>query len=239
MISPVSFTGTYKVDSRNFDSFNSFQKYAHNKEFKTGVSVTYKSKKAEDHESFKSRSINEIILTVPDEMDKDVERYCKRYGINFIKNNSQALASAEQIVSRIADAPKGYKKVDVDVEKLENIAKRQVSNLSGIEYDYNNYYPDSLDDKINGQDEIKATTLFIEPSFMHLNNDEKGINHLRKYVEVFGINGLNDKQIGMSFGRTDDYAQYTYFVLRNMGMKKIPVYVDDKTYKSGKILKLF
>jgi len=85
MITPVAFSGTYKVDSRNLESFNCFQKYAHNKEFKNGVSVTYKSRKAEDHESFKSRNLKEIILTVPDEMDMDVERYCIKHGIEFNK----------------------------------------------------------------------------------------------------------------------------------------------------------
>lgn len=85
MISPVSFTGTYKVNNQNPNSFNAFEKYALNKEFKEGVKITYKMRKAEDFESFKIRNQKEITLTVPDKMDKDVETYCARHGIEFTK----------------------------------------------------------------------------------------------------------------------------------------------------------
>ena len=89
MISPVSFKGTYKVNNKDSKAFAAFEKYALNKEFKPGVSITIKMKKAEDYESFKFRNQQEMTLTVPDNMDLDVEAYCKRYGIEFTKLDNQ------------------------------------------------------------------------------------------------------------------------------------------------------
>ena len=85
MISPITFAGSYKTDNKNQETFKKFEKYAFNKEFKPGVSITYKMRKAEDFESFDYRNQKEIILTVPDEMDSDVEKYCARHGIEFTK----------------------------------------------------------------------------------------------------------------------------------------------------------
>ena len=89
MISPVSFKGSYKVDSKDPKTFAAFEKYALNKEFKPGVSITLKMKKAEDYESFKFLNQKELTLTVPDNMDLDVEAYCKRNGIEFTKLDNQ------------------------------------------------------------------------------------------------------------------------------------------------------
>ena len=44
MVSQISFTGTYKVDNQNPDSFSKFQSYASRKEIQEGVRTIFEDK---------------------------------------------------------------------------------------------------------------------------------------------------------------------------------------------------
>ena len=81
-------------------------------------------------------------------------------------------------------------------------------------------------------DEIPATTLTI--------HDPSGNEDLRRYVNRFGADRLNNEQIFIDFNqKTDDPDHCVYFALRDMGIDKIPVYVDSQSYEAGSILGLF
>ena len=232
MVSSVSFTGTYKVNSQNFDKFSKFQNYALNKELEDGIKTNLKDKfeKKIGSEGFDYKA--EQTLIVPDDMDYDVESFCAVNGISYQKYNTSDLLNTESIISRISNAPQGYKKVNVNVEKLEELAKNQDNNFSHCKYDYNKFYSDTIDTMLRSGDEIPASTLIIHnPS----NNED-----LKKYVDNFGAENLNDGQIMTYFTQsTDDPDHCIYFALKDKGINEIPVYVDKQSYEAGNILGLF
>ena len=232
MISQVSFAGTYKVNNQNPDSFSKFQTYALNKELEDGVKASLKDKII-PRGSFGSFDYKaEQTLIVPDYMDCDVETFCANNGISYKKYDTQDLLNPKSITSRIAYAPKGYRKVNIDVEKLEELAKNQNSNLDHCRSDYDKYYFDSVDTMLRNGDKIPTTTLTIQ--------NPSGNEDLRRYVDRFGANRLNDEQIFIDFNqKTDDPDHCVYFALRNVGIDKIPVYVDSQSYEAGSILGLF
>lgn len=232
MVSSVSFTGTYKVNNQNPKTFSKFQNYALNKGLEDGVKTILKDRiiKRGNHGSFDYMA--EQTLIVPDYMDVDVENFCANNGISYKKYDTKDLLNPKTITSRIACAPEEYKKVNVDVKKLEELAKNQSSNLEHCRSDYDKYYSDSVDTMLRSGDDIPATTLRIL--------DPSGNNDLRRYVDTFGVEHLNDEQIFIDFSqKTDNPDHCVYFALKDMGIDKIPVYVDSQTLEAGHILGLF
>lgn len=232
MTSQVSFTGTYKVNNQDPASFAKFQNYALNKELEPNVKTSLKDEiiKRGNFGSFDYKA--EQTLIVPDYLDIDVETFCANNGISYKKYDTRNLLNPMLITSRIDYAPKGYKKVSVDVEKLEELIKNQNSNLAHCQNVYDKYYSDSVDTMLRNGDSIPATTLIIRNS--------SGNEDLREYVDRFGAENLNNNQIFVTFNqKTDDPDHCTYFALKDMGMNKIPVYVDSQSYEAGVILGLF
>ena len=181
----------------------------------------------------------EQTLIVPDSMDLDVEMYCANRGIKYKKITTGDLLQLESIKSRIEKAPAGYHKVYVDADKLEELSTNQSSNLDYCREMYNKHFSDEVDTIIKSGDKILATTLFINPEEGYFEFG-KGNKHLKKYVETFGVERLNKDQIGLYFAqRTNQPDHCTYFALRDLGMGKIPVYVNNQNLETGKILGLF
>ncbi len=114
----------------------------------------------------------------------------------------------------------------------EELAKNQSSNLDHCRSDYDKYYSDSVDTMLRNGDDIPATTLIIQ--------DPSGNNALRRYVDTFGVEHLNNEQIFVNFNqKTDNPDHCVYFALKDMGINKIPVYADSQTLEAGHILGLF
>ena len=237
MISKVSFGSTYKVSNDNPASFPKFRDFAHqtyalHKELNTGVKIGLKDKFIQNggYDDFIYKA--EQILIVPDSMDIDVETYCANNGINYKKIDTKDLLNPETITSRIAYAPDGYRKVNVDAEKLEELAKKQDSNLKHCRSDYDKYYSDKIDTMLKSGDKIPATTLVIQ--------NHSGNENLSRYVNKFGVNNLNDGQLFIDFNqKTNSPDHCVYFALKDMGINKIPVYVDKQSFEAGNILGLF
>ena len=238
MVSTVSFKGTFKVNNQDPVSFSKFQKFAHqtyaeSKESENGVKIGFKDKfvSKDGFENFDYKA--EQTLIVPDSMDTDVETFCANNGISYKKYETLDLLNPEKITSRIAEAPKGYTKVNVDVEKLKRLAENQDSNIKHCRSDYDKYFSDKVDTMLRCGEVIPVTTLMI---YDHNADNES----LKRYVHRFGVNNLNKNQVFVDFNqRTDNPDHCVYFALKDMGMKKIPVYVDDKSYQAGTILGLF
>ena len=237
MISPISFSSTYKVNNEDPKAFSEFQKYALNKEYKDGVKTYLKDRATRKGMDFKYKA--EQTLIVPDSMDLGVEMYCANRGIKYKKITAEDLLQLESIKSRIRKAPAGYKKVYVDADKLEELSANQSSNLDHCREVYDEHFSDEVDTMIKSGDKITATTLFINPEEGYFSFGE-GNKRLKKYVETFGIERLNKEQIGLFFcQRTNQPDHCTYFALKDLGMDKIPVYVDKQGYEAGRILGLF
>ena len=234
MVSSVSFKGTFKVDNQNSAAFSKFQDYAHkmyavNKELENGVKIGLEDSFIDG--SFKYKA--EQTLIVPDYMDTDVETFCANNGIKYKKYETKDLLNPKNITARIATAPNGYTRVNIDAEKLEKLIKNQDSNIQHCRDDYDKYFIDKVDTMLRCGEKIPATTLMI---YDHNADNEK----LKRYVDRFGVNNLNKNQIFADFNqRTDKPDHCVYFALKDMGINKIPVYVDDKSYEAGKILGLF
>lgn len=231
MISPVSFSGTFKVSNKVQKSFDFFMDYALLQENKEGVQVKL-------HDSMNSKSPYnykaQLSLIVPDSMDADVEMYCLSRGIKFKKYETADLLNIEKIQSRVLDAPEGFKKVYVDTEKLEELAENQESNLEHCRNDYNKYYKQNAEFMLRDGGKISVPELKITPLY------NSGTDGLVRYIETYGIENLNKGQIMLSLHRSTDEPDYClYFALKDLGMKKIPVYADDETYKAGSALGLF
>jgi len=242
MVSAISFTGTYKVNfnNNNPDNFLKFQEYALDKEMREGVKTILKDRivKNGDGENFNYEA--ERTLIVPDNMDIDVETFCANNGISFQKLETNDLLNPKNVVDRIQEPPKGFTKVDIDVEKLEDLIETQNSNLEHCESDYEKYYYDSLDTMLRSGDKIPASTLYINPNNGYIGFRKEGNEILKRYVNMFGVRGLNDKQVGLFFTqRTKNPDHCVYFALKDMGLKKVPIYVNEQSYEAGKILKLF
>lgn len=233
MISSISFKGTYKVNNENMDAFYKFQKYAGSKEFEDGVSTKFRDK-------INKRGINgcydyfaEQTLIVPDSMDNEVETFCANNGIKYTKYETKDLLNPQTIDERIEYPPVGYRKVEVDTEKLEKLIQNQQNNIDHCQSDYNKYYKDKVENMLRDGSSFPATTLTIYPRF-------GSIDDLKHYVDNYGPDRLNENQVIIDFNQeTDNPDHCVYFALRDMGLNKVPVYVDDATYEAGSALGLF
>ena len=229
MVSNISFGSAYKVSSKQngFDKFWDFQNFAAKRQMQKGVQVRF-----EDSFAVKTKQYEAIqTMLVPDSLDKDVEAFCANRGIQFKKINTKEAIQPEAILDRIKNAPKSMRKVTIDAERLFEIAKNQNQNLAHCEKDYYNYYYDKVDFMLKTGDEIPATTLWISPS-------GSKVDDTLDYINTWGADNLNKEQIFVEFNQVeeDDPDHCIFFALKNMGIKEVPVYVNEDTYKLASAL---
>ena len=228
MVSNISFGSTYKVSTmpNGYDKFWDFQKFALNKEMQTGTQVRFNDK----YDSKTKQYSASYTMVVPDSMDDEIETFCANRGIQFKKLNTQEIMQKGAVLLRISDAPKGMRKVKIDAVKLFELAKNQQNNFNYCEKDYYNYYMDNVDFMLKSGEEIPATTLLIHPS-------GSSIDDTLDYINIYGADGLNDNQLFVDFNqRTDNPDHCVFFALKNLGIKEVPMYVDNDTYKLANAL---
>ena len=228
MISRISFGSTYKVSSKanGFDKFWDFQDYANRKEMSDNISTLFRDSFAVKTQQYEAT----YSMVVPDSMDYEIETFCANKGIKFQKLNTKDLMETKSILKRIEDAPRGMKKKNVDVEKLFELAKNQQENISHCKSDYLGYYKGRVDLMFKSGDEIPATTLWIHPA-------DGDVDGAVEYIKRYGADNLNDNQLFVEFNQTTDAPDHcTLFALKNMGVKEVPVYVNEETNKIAKAL---
>ena len=241
MISNISFLGTYKVNSKAQDSiqkFNSFSHYAISKSNPKRGLYTYFKDGFGIHPRNSFGHWEELTLIVPDRMNADVEKFCTDKGIKFKKLENSYLLSPKTIKKRIIPAPEGYTLVDVDVEKLEKLAKNQDSNLEYCQNCYDNFTKRYADFTLKKGNKFFTAALSI--------NGRCGAENLIDYIEKFGIKNFDNDQILVKLARIkisgETYPSPNdslYFALKNLGMKKVPIYVDQESLAIGQKLGLF
>lgn len=172
-------------------------------------------------------------IIAPDNKDGFVETYLANKGINFKKLSTKDLFDKTKIESRVKEPPKDMKLVKVDVEKLDKILQNQSNNIEYCEENYNDYFKDSVDLMIKSGDKIPATTLHINPT-------GESVEDSVDYIHKFGADRLNDDQLILMFNQsTDDPDHCMFFGMKDLGMDKVPVYVNKDTYELGSALGLF
>lgn len=232
MISKISFGSTYKVSDVNNrkGKFEGFQLYAMNKEFTSGAKTQVIS-----HLDKKSPSgcITTCTMVAPDSIDSDIEAYCATNGIKYKKLKKSYLLSEELIEKRIKEAPRGFRKENIKCEKLEHLIGKKNNNIVSLYKDWKQSYGKNLDFKLLTGDDFYATTLQIKPT-------KSSVKEMVGNIEKSGTDKFDINQLSINFNKkTSEDDNFAYFTLRNAGFKKIPVYVDDNTYKIGKALNLF
>ena len=228
MISPISFSSTYIVNGKNPNAFNKFLQYTSDNE-KAGTVTRLYNYRDNSHEG--KRYIEETLIA-PDYMDDDIETYCANNGISYTKLKTEDLLNAKTINQRVKPAKNNYRLVNIYADKLEELASNQNSNIPYCNYEYTTQYHDKIEQMFKSGDAFPTTTLFICPK---MSNKE-----LKKYVENFEAEKPNDEEVMIDFYQsTNEPDHCVYFGLKDLGMDKIPVYVDDSSYEAGKILGLF
>ena len=227
MFSSVSFGSTYKISSLNNRPFeyNKFHLFALKQ-----CDVT----KTDIHrDTYNFEPISTCTVVVPNEKDCDVEEYCQRSGIKYTKHTFNDLLNPANITKRIKQ-PKDNKIIAyADIDKLEQFAANQDSNLRACEKDYYEKYMDSVDYIIKSGDEIPATTLCITPKNNF--NRENAISFIKNY----GTSKLPCMAEMDFLQETDTPSHCMITAFKNLGMRNIPLYVDKNTYQIGQILGLF
>ena len=199
-----------------------------------GVDISSKTETVAKQNRFSiplSKTTTTIIA--PDSKDNLIETFLANKGIKFNKLDTKELLKKNSIESRIENAPKDMKLVHVDSKKLEELISNQDNNIEYCKSNYDDYYKDCVNLMMKSGDKIPATTLYIMPT-------GESADDTVNYIKTFGADRLNDNQISFMFNqRTDDPDHCTYFGMKDVGMDKIPVYVDKDSYKVGSALGLF
>lgn len=219
----ISFGSTYVVKNIHPEKFSKFQSMAHFEEdVNPDKTQFFIESKLEDKKRllFSTKGT----LVAPDNRDSSIESYCAIHGIQYTKHETKDLMNPESIKSRIAEPPKGMKLVEINSKKLEELSRRQDSNLLHCNIDYDNYFKNKLETILKKGDNISVSTLYLTPNG---SSDEDFI----KYVESWGPDLLNSNQLFICLAQnTDEPDQCMYFALKELGMNKIPVYVNEQTH---------
>ena len=229
----VSFGSTFKIKDNN-QNYVSERKMTDFCE-KNDLEYVSKIEVVKPAKSYFDEPIYDIKTSIiaPDTKDSLVEAYLANKGIKFKKIYTKDLLDKSKIESRIKEPPKNMKLVKVDVEKLDKILQNQSNNIEHSGSDYDNYYKDSVDLIIKSGDKIPATTL-------HINATGESTDDTVDYINKFGADRLNDDQLVLMFTqRTDDPDHCMFFGMKDLGMDKVPVYVNNDTYKIGNALGIF
>lgn len=241
MISPISFHGTYKVYNRENEGIQDYFELMNRCEMsgiKTRMDFSDYSKEASIPTVEGKEVISTTTIVAPDAFDKHIEIFCKNAGIKFTRLNQKELLRPENIIGRTTKPKRNdetTKIVLVDAQKLDELSKKQtIGNFHHVEKDYENYFKQDADFSVKSGDEIIVPTLVLS------SDTAGGIKGAIEYVENFGAENLNDNSIFIDLIQmTDDPDHCTYFALKNIGMKKIPVCVDEKTFELGDKMGLF
>lgn len=234
-INSISFGSTYKVKTSTkiasqtvaFHKFEDYclKKASTNHNFQTKYEV-----EAQKEPPYREACVRTLI--VPQYLDGDVEAYCKQNGIRFEKTFAHELLNCNAVSKRIEKAPEGFIKVNIEPYKLLELTETQKGNIKYCKNDYYNFFDDEIEFAILSGDEFPTTTLRIEA-------DKISNKELQEHLEAFGKNSLDEDMIRIDFVRKRAFPDIgVFFALRNIGMDKVPVYMDKNTFMIASALDL-
>ena len=241
MISPIAFHGTYKVYNRQYEGIGDYfelMRRCEDSGIKTKMDFINYSKEGSIPVVDGQEVISTVTIVAPDAYDKHIEAFCKISGIKFKRLNQDELLDHKNIIERTIKEPKDNpttKIVLVNAKKLEELNRKQtIGNYDQVRKDYKKYFKSETDFNLKSGDEIVAPTLFLNP------NMAGGFKGAMEFIDRFGAENLNENSLFVDFVQmTDEPDHCMYFAMKDIGMKKIPVCVDKKTYELGSKIGLF
>ncbi len=224
MISPISFGSVYKIKT---DEKSTIEQRLNTAE----IDVYCKKRRIPYFETsqyavrFPMKSSKySIISTViaPDKKDADLESFMASKGIQYKKYEEADILKPEAVIKRVKNAPKGFRTAIIDSEKLDKILTSQEdNNFRKTREIYQKQNKKETQLLLKSMDEIPASTLYITT----WNRPDETVEYIRN-------NGSPEKNsIVFNFEKlTDDPDNCIYFAMKGIGMKDIPVYLDDASY---------
>ena len=226
MVSNISFTSTFKVSSRH-NNFNTYQKFQYKAqeecdryEGRMKIEFVPGEKETDYFET-------ECTLVAPDTRDLSLQEYCKMHGIVYKKIGNEKINSLPQLERRIIqfDEGSGKRLVKINSEKLSELIKKQTTNINDCKARYDNYFKDYVDFIFKSGDDFLTTKVVI---FSNSGVTKDALEQLEKD----GKDSLEEKQIYIGFSNESQKPdECMYFGFCDLGMKSIPVYTDEISFK--------
>lgn len=252
MTNPVSFTSTYKayitktdaqqgkyshpqltnyLDSNNIRYSQTFidekPTPTYSNPFKTDNSSQYVPE-------INDYAISKYTIVAPDSFDADIETIMANRGIKFEKISTDDAIAPMSVLSRLIPPKEGYSLIAIDSKKLEDLAQKQESNFEHCKSDYENYFRENTDFAIKSDEQITPQTISIK----YLDDDSTP-ESLKRYVDSFGVNNLNKDSIAIYQSQLGERTDINpYYALKELGFTKVPVYLDNESYKNALTLGL-
>ena len=221
MITPISFGSTYivtssnKMPSKHQIGYDTLKKYCDTKWLPYNEKSVYELRQPYGPSTFKL----DLIMVVPKNEDKKIEKMAFDKGIGYKKLNTDSLLDSQGIINRVQDEPEGFKKALIDAKKLETLLlKQDYNNFKSIKANYNKEHKKQARFMILSGEKIPASSLFI--SDLASPNDKN----------ADGTVAQNSLSISI-LKQTDMPDHCMYFAMRDAGMTEIPVYMNEKSYK--------
>lgn len=252
MINPVSFTSTYKAYITKTDiqrgkySHPQLTDYLDNNDIKYSQTFIDPKRTPTHSNPFKTDdssqyvpeindyAVSKYTIVAPDSADIDIETIMANYGIKYEKIATDDTIAPLSVLSRILPPQKGYHLATIDSKKLELLAQKHDSNFDHCKKDYDNYFKENTDFIIKSDGKITPQTISIR----YLADDSTP-ESLKSYVERFGLNNLNEGSISINQGQRGERTDVNfYYALKDLGFKKVPVYLDEESYKNASTLGL-
>ncbi len=153
--------------------------------------------------------INEIYITVPDEMDTKTSKLLDKHLIHYYYFNALERLNTQDIYNRLkiddSDRAYGYELIEINVNMLDKVLKQQ---------------PKYVGYKASGDGSYEKYCRFMR--FLHTKHDI-----MPPRVSI------TKKTDGTPIICIDD-GRHRFAVLRDIGMEKIPVMIDKKSIETGK-----
>ncbi len=223
----VSFGSTFKISSNNYQNQSSIADFCADNELDYSYNVESRKR------TLYSSPVTKVNTTIiaPDNKDSLIETFLANKGIKFNKLDTKELFDKSKIEKRIDRPTKDMKLVKIDAKKLDKLIHNQDQNIDYCESTYDKYFKDSVESVIKSGDKIPATTLYITPM-------GESVEDTVKYIHSYGEDRLNDNQLSFIFNQEsfDKPDQCMFFGMKDLGMDKIPVYMNEDSCKLANAL---
>ena len=234
MISKISFKSTYiaRLSVIGLDKLRRFRSFALMNSLNRN---TFSVLAGESDLKFPFKFSSDCFLIVPNANDNQVEDFCRKRKIPVDKLSTEDLSVSKKILDKIEPPEHGKQIVFVNFKKLEKLAKKQCSNFAFCERKYNEM-PNKNYLFSSSNIPFKTSTLHIKPTRAYKSYDE-----LLEFLSTKkDSKNIEDETLFVYLSlESENQNHCVYFALRDLGLKYIPIYVDEDTYKIGHALKLF
>lgn len=225
MVSPVSFTSTYKIKEPYHTSTPETLKRQHmliNECVENDFPYS---------ENWKLDGKETTIVT-PHALDGFFEGVCTKLNFFYEKISNKNLMDVQSIYNRVNEPPKDMVKAYIDLERLDALLKTQKdNNFEQCEKEYNEKYKSKADFALRSGDKISASTMYIAPMV--------GYGDYIKFMDVIGHKKLSRDAVFVGLiQRTEKPDHCQFFAMKNANMKKIPVYMDKNSYELAQALRI-